>query len=211
MAALLPVLISGCDIFGFLASEGPFETKTKPEYNLLEQQDRKILLWVEFPQSLNAGFDTQQKLVSAFSAYMIGVAKIKPENLLVRPRMTDNTIQDPRNVAKEMGAGFVLLVQADLFELDSLQLKNYFTGQMITRAILLDVNLPRAVWPKQPEGKMIHIAVEVETGGRDAVISRLVSGAAQCTFRYLYPCDKLKFKNSDERVSVQEAFEIETY
>ena len=79
------------------------------------------------------------------------------------------------------------------------------------RAILLDVDLPTAVWPKQPEGKMFHIAVEVETGGRDAAISRLVSGASHCTVRYLYPCDKLKFKYPDERVSVQEAFELETY
>ncbi len=209
--AMTMLMLSGCTLFGFLASEGPFESKRDPEYNLLAQQDRKILLWVEFPRSMNIGYDTQDKLVAAFSGYLLSEVKIKPSNLMVQPRSSENNILDPKEVARSKGAGYVLLVQVDVFEVDSLQIQNYVTGQVITRSVLLDVDLPTAVWPQQPEGKMIQIGVEVEAGGRNAVISRLVSGAAQCTIRYLYPCDKLKFKNSDERVSVQEAFEIETY
>jgi len=202
---------SGCAAIGFLGSEGPFEKKLTPDYDLQAGQDKKVVLWVEFPKSLNVGYEAKQKLSEAFVGHLTAKAGIKPSNLIVRPQDNSSQVQDPRDVARSQGAGYVLLVQVDAFELDSLQIRDYFAGEIVTRAILLDVDLPTAVWPKQPEGKMIHIAVEVETGGRDAAISRLVSGASHCTLRYLYPCDKLKFRYPDERVSVQEAFELETY
>lgn len=194
-----------------MASEGPFERKIAPDYNLQVNQDRKILLWVEFPRSLNVGYDLQDKLIGAFQGYMTKAAKIDPSNLVAHPSRLEGISEDPRAVARSQGAGYVLLVQVETFEIDSLQMKNFYAGKLVTRAVLLDVDVPTAVWPKQPEGKMIDIEVEVESGGRDAAISRLVSADAHCTVRYLYPCDKLKFKNSDERVSVQEVFEIETY
>lgn len=211
LLAAVMILFSGCEAIGFLGTEGPFEKKRTPDYDLQAQQKRKVLLWLEFPKSLDMGYGTDSKLVNAFGAYLAAKAEIDPSNLIIRPRDDSNRIQDPKEVARSQGAGYVLLVQVDAFELDSLQIRNYFAGEIVLRAILLDVDLPTAVWPEQPEGKMIHIAVEVETGGRDAAISRLVSGAAHCTVRYLYPCDKLKFKHSDERVSMQEAFELETY
>jgi hypothetical protein len=99
----------------------------------------------------------------------------------------------------------------DNYSADFLQVRDYYAGELITRAVLFDLDLDTAVWPSYPEGKMVHISVEMETKGRDALISRLSSGAAHCTLRYLYPCDKLKFDAADERVSLQEAYEIETY
>ena len=58
---------------------------------------------------------------------------------------------------------------------------------------------------------MTHISVAMEEDGRDALVSRLTSATAHCVLRYLYPCDKLKFETADERVSLQEAYEMETY
>jgi hypothetical protein len=78
----------------------------------------------------------------------------------------------------------------------------------VTRAVLQDTDLGTRVWPQQPEGKMVHVGVEIETKGRDALVSRMISAAAHCTLRNLYPCDKLKFKHADERISMQEAYEI---
>lgn len=205
------LLFSGCAAIGFLGTEGPFEKKRAADFDLQAQQDRKVLLWLETPKSLGLGYGTEDKLIGAFSEYLTTKAEVDPSNLIVRPTREDYRVEDPKEVARSLGAGYILLVQVDAFEVDSLQMRNYFAGEVVTRAILLDVDLTTAVWPTQPEGKMIHIAVEVETGGRDAAISRLVSGAAHCTVRYLYPCDKLKFKYADERVSMQEAFELETY
>ena len=42
-------VFSGCGLIGFLLSPGPFEKKTIPAYNLKEQQDRKVMVWIECP------------------------------------------------------------------------------------------------------------------------------------------------------------------
>jgi hypothetical protein len=206
-------MISGCSTgLGFLLSPGPFESKTTPDYNLKAQQDRKILLWVECPQSIQADYGFSEKLALAFQFYMTEKGRFKAENVILNPPLsTGGVLVDPQQIARSQGAGYVLLIYVDIYELESLGVRNYFSGRLITRAVLLDTDLGTAVWPPQPEGKMIDLAVEMGTEGRQALMSRLTTGAAHCTLRYLYPCDKLKFKNSDERVSVQEAFETETF
>jgi hypothetical protein len=143
---------------------------------------------------------------------MVEKADFKNENVILNPVPEKNTFMlDPKQVARSQGAGYVLLVQVDGYESDFLHVQDFYSGELITRAVLLDTDLGSQVWPVQPEGKMIHISVEMESGGRDALLSRLVSAAAHCTMRNLYPCDKLKYKQSDERISTQEAFELETY
>ena len=76
---------------------------------------------------------------------------------------------------------------------------------------MFDVDLGETLWPSQPEGKMIHVAFEMESEGRDALVNRLTSTTAHCVLRNLYPCEKLKYKTAGERVSSQAAFEMETY
>lgn len=205
-------LLSGCTALSFLLSPGPFEKKTVPAYNLKQQQDRKVLIWVECPRSAGTDVDVPEKLALAVQFYLTERAKFDDENIILNP-VNDSKILlvDPLKIARSLNAGYVLLIHVDRFEVDFLQVRDYYAGQLITRASLMDTELGTAVWPPQPEGKMIHISVEMETAGREALVSRLISAATHCTLRYLYPCDKLKFKDSDERVSIQEAYEIETY
>jgi hypothetical protein len=149
---------------------------------------------------------------SAFGVYMTEKAGFDPENLVLNPAAGSQAMMlNPKDIAREYEAGYVLLVTVDTFEVDSLHMRDYYAGDMVTRAMLIDVDLGTSVWPRQPEGKMIHISVEMEPEGRNALVSRMVSAAAHCTLRYLYPCDKLKYKHADERISMQEAYEIETY
>ncbi len=101
-----------------------------------------------------------------------------------------------------------LLVQVHDYEMLPLSMKNYYSGEMITRSVLMDTDLGISVWPRNPSGKIIHVGVDMETKGRDAALSRLVSATVHCTLRYLYPCEKLKFKVMDERISIQDTFEI---
>lgn len=216
MAFVVPlpsiIVMSGCSTgLGFLLSPGPFEKKTTPEYNLKAQQGRKILVWIECPRSRGADYAFPEKLALAFQSYLTGKAGFKSENVILNPP-TDEPIYslDPLQIARSQGAGYVLLIHVDTYEFDSLQIRNYFSGGLVTRAVLLDTDLGTAVWPQQPQGKMINLAVDMETG-EDVLMSRLTAAAAHCTVRYLYPCDKLKFKHPDERVSTQEAFEMETF
>lgn len=204
--------LSGCTILGFLASAGPFEKKTVPVYDLKAQQDRKVMIWVECPVSSGADYDLSKKLATAFQLTLIEKGKLKAENIILPPeRESGNVLVDVQEVARSQGAGYALLVHVDTYSIDSLRVRDYYSGELVIRTVLQDTDLGSRVWPQQPEGKMIHMAVEIGTEGRDALVSRLASGAAHCTLRYLYPCDKLKFKHSDEKVSIQEAFEMETY
>lgn len=183
-----------------------------PAYNLQEQQDRKILIWIECPRSSRADYDLPGKLSLAFKLYMTEKADFDAENIIIHP-MTDQSalMLDPKEAARQKGAGYVLLLQVDAYASDYLQIRDFYAGELITRSILLDVDRDMQVWPANAEGKMVYISVEMEEGGRSALLSRLVSAAVHCTMRYLYPCDALQYKHVDERVSTQEVFEIETY
>jgi hypothetical protein len=206
------MVTSGCAYLGFLLSPGPFEKGVAPAYNLQKQQDRKVMIWVECPHSSGADYDSPETVAGTFMLYLIEKAKFDPENVVVAPTVDNkHAVVDPLQIARDQGVGYLLLVQVDAYEVDSMGVRNYYAGEMVTRALLMDVDLGAAVWPKQPEGKMIHVSVEMETEGRGALVVRLTSAAAHCTLRYLYPCDKLKYKHVDERISLQEAYEIETY
>lgn len=208
----LLVAVLGCEAVALLLSSGPFEKKHQPAYNLREQQNRKVLIWVECPQSARADYDLPEKLALAFQLYMTEKAKFDSENIILNP-ISDGSelILNPIKVARSQGAGYVLLVHVDHYESDFLQIRNYYSGELITRAVLFDAETKSQVWPTQPAGEMVHISVEMETQGRSALLSRLVSASVHCTMRYLYPCDKLKYKHGDERISTQEVFEFETY
>ena len=211
ICSVLP--FSGCGpALGVILTPGPFEKKTVPDYNLKEQQDRKVLVWIECPRSSGADYDVQEKLASAFELTLTQKGGFDRENIILNP-ITDSQkfLLDPVQIARSKGAGYVLLIQVDAYSADYLRVRNYYSGEIITRAVLQDVNLGRSIWPKQPEGKMVHISVEMETEGHDALISRMTAAVAHCTLRNLYPCDKLTFKHIDERISMQEAFELETY
>lgn len=206
-------VLSGCASgLGLLFSPGAFEKKTKPDYNLKEQENRRIMIWIECPRSAGTDYSFPQQLASAFQLYMTAKAGFNAKNIILNlPSASQSIVQNPQEIARSQKAGYVLIIHVDKFEAEPLGIRNYFSGHLIIRAALLDTDLGVAVWPSQPEGKMIDLAVEMETGGRTNLISRLTADAAHCTLRYLYPCDKLKFKCADERVSVQEAFETETF
>ena len=203
---------SGCTALSLLLSEGWHEKGVTPAYDLQGHQERKVLVWVECPRSTNADFDVQEKLSTAFQLYMVGKADFEPENIILSFLSDrESLLLDPKKIARSQGAGYLLLVQVDKYESDYLQIRDYYAGEMISRAVLFDVDSGETLWPSQPGGKMVHVAFEMESKGRDALVNRLTSTTAHCVLRNLYPCDKLKYKTAGERISSQEAFEMETY
>lgn len=206
------LVLAGCNVFGFLTQPGPFEEKVPPQYDLVGQQDRKILLLIECPRSSGVDYDVKQKLMHSFDKYLRSQMKIQPENLVFAPPQTGLTLtQDPVKMARELQAGYVLLIQVDKYELAPLSPAKYFAGQIISQAVLMDTELDMAVWPKGSGGKIIHVGVDLETESREMALTRLTSTTAHCVLRYLYPCKKIGFKSADEVFTLQEAFEMETY
>ncbi len=200
----------GCNIVGVLTQPGPFEKKIPPQYDLAAQQNRKILLLIECPRSSGVDYDVKKKLLTGFQVYLASRMDIKPKNILL-PQADNTVLSDPIKMAQSQDAGYILLVQVDGYRLSPLNTRNYFTGEMVSRAMLMDADLGATVWPEQPGGKTVQIGVDLEIKGRDAALSRLISGTTHCILRYFYPCEKLKFKKSDEVMTLQDAFEMETF
>ena len=207
--ALLAVCLgaSGCP------TNGIYSTLT-PTYNLTANQDKKILIWVESPRSAAADADAAETLAEAIGNYLMTRAKIRPENVILGQESRDASLyvlQSTEAAALQQGAELALLVRIEDYELLPMNIRNFYSGRMLTRAVLLDAATSQTLWPQGLDGKVHDIVVELGQGNRTEILSRLADGTAHCIVRNLYPIMKLHYKNSDERMSMQEAFELETF
>lgn len=198
------VLAGGC---------GPgLYTKLPPAYDLVKNQDKKVLILVESPRSAAADVDVPEKLIHAVQNNLENRAKIKLENLIVFKGDTNQAMLSPEQAAKQAGAGLALFIRIEDYELVPQNVRDYYYGRMVTRATLLSADNGLPLWPSDDKlGKVHDIVIEVGKGGRDAVLKQMAESMAHCILRNLYPIEKLYYKNSDERVSVQEAFELDTF
>ena len=189
-------------------------SKVPPAYDLTVNQDKKVLIWVESPRSAGTDPDAAEVLTKAIYDHLVLRAKLKPENLFLARDIGSGTVSElltPEAVAVREGVGLVLFVRFEAYELMPLNIRNYHSGRMLTRTILLDAQSGQPLWPDGMQGKLHDIVVELGTGDRQQTLERLAQGTAHCILRNLYPIQKIQFKNSDERISVQEAFDMETF
>lgn len=199
---------------GLVGCGGGIYSKIPPEYNLVENQDKRVLLWVESPRSAVADADAPEKLEAALRDYLIVHAKVNPANIYLHtdtPTTSIGAPPTPEAMARQAGAGLVLLVRIDTYELMPMNIRNFYYGRMLTYAILLDVQASQPVWPRSGRPKAHDIVIEMGQGERGDILTRMAASTAHCIIRNLYPIVKMHYKNSDERISLQEAFEMETF
>lgn len=185
-----------------------------PTYNLTINQDKKILVWVESPRSAAADVDAAETLAEAIRDHLLTKAKIRPENIILGQEEETASVyalQSPEAAAMQQGAGLALFVRIEDYELLPMNIRDFHSGRMLTRAVLLDASTGQTLWPQELENKMHDIVIELGQGDRTEILARLADGTAHCILRNLYPMMKLHYKNSDERLSMQEAFEMETF
>lgn len=212
MGVFVSLFTSGCNFLEFAVTPGAYERKIEQEYDLKAQEDKKVLIWVECSWASGSDYDVQAELSEAIQKYMLEIIKIDGENIaLYQPGPEAAYFQNPEKTAKAMGIGYVLVVQVDSYEMTRLNVRDYYSGQLSTRSVLIDVELGDVVWPTNQKARSAEVFVELETRGRDLLLGRLVNGAAHCTLRYLFPCQKQQFKHPDERITIQEAAEMETF
>ena len=207
VAAIVGAGAGGC------ASTGIYHN-VPPAYDLPANQDKKVLIWIETPRSAAADPDAPEKLAQALRNYLIAKANIKPDNVLVAHEIgnvTADMLITPETAALQAGAGLALFVRIEEYELLPMNIRNYHSGRLLTRTILLDAQTAQPLWPSDTLGKQHDIVVELGQGNRNEILSRLNNSTAHCIVRHLYPIKKIYYKNSDERISIQEAYELETF
>ena len=208
--ALVCLGAAGC------GSSGMYSMLT-PAYSLAANQNRKIFIWIESPRSAGADVEAPSALGSALRDRLVAQANVRPENIFLAESDQGALyapMQTPEAAALAAGAELALLVRIEDYELLPMYVRNYHSGRLLTRAVLLDATTGQTLWPLGPEGqkgKAHDIVVELGQGERSAILQRMVSSTAHCILRDLYPIMKMHYKTSDERVSLQEAFEMETF
>lgn len=189
-------------------------SKVKPAYDLSADKTKKVLIWVESPRSAAADPDAADRLAEAIRDHLVAKAGIAPDNVLLARDSAGSAgaaLVTPDAAALHAGAATALFVRIEEYELLPMSLPNYYSGKMVTRSVLLDAQTGQSLWPLMTEGKVHDIVIELGKGDRQTILSRLTAGSAHCVLRNLYPITKLHYKYSDERVSLQEAFEQETF
>ncbi len=207
----LAVCLAGIAVFSGCAD---YYSKRTPEYNLVSNQDKKVLIWVDASRSSYADADAPDAVAGAIGNHLLARAGIKPHNIIYRDeamRAGGPLPESPEAAARQVGAQLVLMVQIEDYELLSMRIRNFYSGRMMTRSLLLDVQTGQAVWPSSGVGKVHDIVIELGEGNRRRMLSRMADSTAHCILRNLYPIGKNQYRNSDERMSFQEAFEMETF
>ncbi len=207
LAVIAVVLSGGCNVVGFMGSPTSHERKVPAEYKL-QRTRSMILVFVDEARSSSVGFHVRGMLDKAVAAYLVKKVRIENNNIVTPADYTSSSIAayaglSPAQIGQKAGADLVLYVRIDKYELNEMDRRGYYDGAMITRSVIVDVDSAKVLWPASKEARLNRIKVELETGGREAALSRLMLGTAHCITRYFYDCRRNRFRWGDERKELE--------
>ncbi len=203
LAIIGVVWASGCNIIGFMGSPTAYEKKVPAEYELYRTKSR-ILVFVDQARSSSVGFHVRGALDAAVAGYLANKVRVDKNNIIAPVGYTPSRVQayaglSPAQIGQKTGADLVLYIRIDKYELEQMDRRGYFSGRLVTRSVLVDVDSAKILWPASKEARLNRIKVELETGGREAASNRLMSGSAHCITRYFYNCPRPRFRWGDEQ------------
>jgi hypothetical protein len=208
------LLCQGCNIFGFLANPGAFEQKVSPTCELKNNAKEKLLVWVEALPGSGAGSEVAGLLNQSIQARLIKKAGVSKKNMLTQdPFITSayDPTQKPEEIGRQAGAGNVLYVRLEEFEVVNLHSNTIFSGQMKARAFLISSATGEILCPKESEGIVADVASEMTTKGREDIITILSDATAHCIVRRFYPCPKYEYMVNEERSTIKEMIRQDVY
>ena len=198
---------AGCNVFGWLVSETAHEQKVKAQFKLADYGKEGVLVFVDSLKKMNVGYGLEEKLEGSIENYLVKQVRLKKENILgadelskLRSSRPDFDRMSPVMVGDALGAGKVLYVRIENYNLYNIDGRDYYEGSLITRSILFDVQTGAVVWPGSATGEVVRVKVELETKGLEAALTRLTTATAHCITRYFYNCPKDRFRISEEQV-----------
>ncbi|AQT68533.1 hypothetical protein STSP2_01698 [Anaerohalosphaera lusitana] len=204
LLAVIAIPNGGCTILGFLASPTWHEQKIPAEYRIKDQQDRKILVFVDEVSGANVGLTFRRSVAQTFENYLIGRTGVKSTNIVsrrgidyLRQNRDDFSLMTPAEVGKELGAGLVLYVLIEDYELYGMTEESYYRGSLLSRSVLFDSDTGTIVWPDK-KGEPVDAIVELDTN-RDSAVQRLAAATARTITNRLFDCPRDEMKVSDIR------------
>ena len=214
LIVLLTLLVitfqGGCGIISVLATPTSYEKKIAAEYELVVQEEKKLLILVDQPGWINVGVNMRYYLTNEFQKNLVHRVELLPETLIdysklseFRSNQSNFSFLTPVEVAKALEADWVLFIKIVSLDIQKISDADYFSGQMIVRTALFETATAAQVWPDSDGGKKIKVGFDSERRGREFAIRRLARACAYCTTRYLYNCPKEEFKRFDDKSSIK--------
>ena len=197
------LLWGGCNIVGFLASPAPYDRKVPAEFDLSSRMEEGVVVIVDQPRGSRARVGFDLKLEETIKEYLVKNAGIKRKYLveydksLLSAGGALNRLS-PLEIASAGGAGLVLYVRIEDYNLYEIGAKDYYKGSLVTRSVLLEAGSGAILWPESGDGRVVRTMVEVETNGAEMTLTRLRSATSHCISRSLYDCRKTHYRTSDE-------------
>lgn len=203
------ILLSGCNIVGFFLNPTEFETNVPPQYDIRQHKKEKIYLVVHATQGSRSDVDLPGKVSSSVADRLSKQAKIPQEQIIEEATvpayaMTRNDYVKAEERAKEAGADLMLYIEVSEYHLFNMHNKDYFTGHLVTRSMLKDLETDETLWPQDASGRRVEATVELETGGRDVALGRLTAATAHCVVRELVLTTKAGYRCADEHQTVED-------
>jgi hypothetical protein len=200
--------MAGCvalDFLGVLATPTHGEQKIPAEYDLKANSQGGILIYVEPAIGSGVGVASQTEVANVIKGNMVQKAKIKekyinPQSQVSLSRSKDDKFEGltPVQIAKEFSAGMVLHVRIENYGLYQMSDRGYYSGSMVTRSVLYEVESGKIVWPADNNGKVIKTQVELEIDGQKATSNRLVRATGYCIVRNFFNCIRNQYRINDE-------------
>ena len=208
LTAMATAFLPGCGgigaITGNVSSEAPSEKVTKAEFNLAAT-DGKVLVFVNQPGWIKTPMDLRVSLTNALNLSLEEKAGLKKERLIpyadvlkLRMAMPNDKKDDPLEIGPRLNAQYILAVQVMAFDLSTFAEKDFFNGQMITKACLYDRKGTK-LWPAGEGYKEVKVAFDVEKGTIESAVERLSAATSYCITRYFYNCKTNHFRIAEEQ------------
>jgi len=205
---LLLICGIGCDLAGLVVNPGPYDRKVPAEFDIKDNADRKIVVVADQAAGLGGTVvPVRKKLAEGVETLLIERAGVKKKYIVSQKDMeflgsygSDFHKSSPVNVASQLGAGLVLYVKIVNYNLYPSGPKDYYVGSLISRSVLIDSQSGEVVWPVDGEPKLLRMAIDLETRGREQTQAKLIAATAHGIVRYLYDIRVRYFKTSAEQV-----------
>jgi len=201
------VSCGGCNVIGWLVSETAHEERVRAQFRLAEYDKEGVLIFVDSLKKINMSYGFESKLEKSIKDYFVQKVRLNRKNVSgsevlsdLRTKRPDFDMMSPIKAGEAVGAGKVLYVRIENYNLYNIDGRDYYEGYLVTRSVLFDVGTGAVVWPDVQTGKVIRVKVDLETSGQEVTLARLTTATAHCISRYFYDCPRDRFKISDEQV-----------
>ncbi|MBN1815750.1 MAG: hypothetical protein JW828_00225 [Sedimentisphaerales bacterium] len=198
----------GCNIFGWATAPTRHEQKVPAQFRLKDVQERNIVVVVDLAYASRVPPSVRQELVHLINGHLVQRAGLNKRYLVAaadspeRAKIDELQEESPEQIGRLVKAGLVLFVRLEDYREDPMSHPGFLSASVTSRAMLIDTESGRTLWPMNSETHLTRVKVEAEIKGRENALERLAKATSHCIVRNLYDCPRDTYKIAEEQSDV---------